>query len=125
MNRPVHLDTCFLIKALLPETAEARRLSGWLAEGRAVRMSVMASAEVQCGPFTDGQRGLVERLLGEPVALHARHADLAARLFNTSGRRRGSLQDCLIAAVAIDAEASLATTDAAFARFAEQGLQLA
>lgn len=125
MSTPVHLDTCFLLHALQPHSVEARRLAAWLGEGRAVRMSVMAWTEVQCGPFTDGQRALVARLLGDPLPLQARHGDLAARLFNASGRRRGSLQDCLIAAAAIDAEAPLATTDAGFARFGEQGLQLA
>lgn len=125
MSTPVHLDTCFLLHALQSDSSEAKRLAGWLAEGRAVRMSVMAWAEVQCGPFTDGQRALVARLLGDPLTLQARHGDLAARLFNASGRRRGSLPDCLIAAAAIDADAPLATTDAGFERFAEQGLQMA
>ena len=125
MSTPIHLDTCFLLNALQPDSVEGRRLAGWLGEGRAVRMSVMAWTEVQCGPFSAGQRALVARLLGDPLPLHARQGDLAARLFNASGRRRGSLPDCLIAAAAIDAEAPLATTDEGFARFAEAGLQRA
>jgi predicted nucleic acid-binding protein len=120
----VHIDTSFLLRAARPETEAASLMTRWLNEGRSIHMSAMAWAEFQCGPVTDQQRALAARLLSAPVPMHARHADLAARLFNASGRRRGSLQDCLIAAAAIDAEAPLATTDAGFERFAEHGLQI-
>lgn len=53
-------------------------------------------------------------------------ASLAASLFNATGRRRGSLVDCMIAAAALRARAEIATANASdFDRFAAHGLRLA
>jgi predicted nucleic acid-binding protein len=60
------------------------------------------------------------------VPLGTDEAAEAARLFNATGRRRGSFQDCIVAATAVTSGASLATTDRAdFERCVPQGLQLA
>jgi predicted nucleic acid-binding protein len=88
-------------------------------------ISAMAWAEFLCGPLTDAQRTLAMQVVGEAVPIGGREAELAARLYNASGRRRGSLADCLTAAAAIEGGAPLATADDSFARFAEAGLVLA
>ena len=65
-------------------------------------------------------------IVGQRLDFTAEHAALAARLFNESGRRRGSLIDCMIAATALAAAASLATAnDADFLRFKDSGLTMA
>lgn len=53
-------------------------------------------------------------------------AELAARLFNATGRRRASTADCFIAAAAIEQDAPLLTADAEdFKGFVSLGLKLA
>ena len=121
----VHLDTSFLIRSVHPENAEATSLLEWLEQGCPVMISAIAWAEFLCGPLTDVQRTLAMQVVGEPVPVGRAEAELAARLYNASGRRRGSLADCLIAATAIEGGAPLATADDSFARFAEAGLVLA
>jgi len=121
----IHLDTSFLIRALLPGTVESRRLEAWLDDRQPVVISAMAWAEFLSGPLDVDTFAVAGRLVGEAAPVTGAHAELAARLFNAAGRRRSSLPDCLVAAAAIEASAPLATADAGFARFADAGLQLA
>ncbi|MYN65860.1 MAG: type II toxin-antitoxin system VapC family toxin [Acidobacteria bacterium] len=75
----IHLDTSFLVRALIPGTPEETKLR-----------------------------------------------NVAARLFNESGRRRGTIIDCMIGAAALADGASVATSNVAhFSRFAAAGLKLA
>lgn len=122
---PIHLDTSFLVRSLHRESEEARRLERWLSSGQPVAISAIAWAEFQCGPLDQASRSAATLVVGTPLALQSTHADLAAALFNATGRRRGSLADCLVAAVAIGAQAQLATADASFDRFVDSGLVLA
>ena len=122
----IHLDTSFLIRALIPGSLENQKLRDWLDSGDTVVISTVAWAEFLCGPLTDDELGLVARIVGAPQDFTAEHAAIAADLFNTSGRRRGTMMDCMIAAVALGDGSQFATAnDGDFRRFAEQGLRLA
>jgi len=65
-------------------------------------------------------------VIGQRRNFTSEHAEIAARLFNDTGRRRGSLIDCMIGAMALADDASIATANAVdFRRFATSGLELA
>lgn len=122
----VHLDTSFLIRAGVRDAIEQKRLRSWIVRGEKVRLSAVAWAEYLCGPPSADAIDETAEFFGEPAALTARDATLAAQLFNFSGRRRRSLADCMIAAIAMNAGAALATSNPAdFEPLAEYGLVLA
>lgn len=126
VGRPVHLDTSFLIRALVGGSAEAAALRGWVGERRPLAMSALGWGEFLCGPLKVEHVDLARRVVGTLIALSPALAEDGARLFNRSGRRRGSFADCLIAATALESGAELATADAdGFARFQSEGLNLA
>ncbi len=121
-----HLDTSFLIRALVRGAPEDSRLRGWLREGEPVGMSAIAWSEFLCGPLSSDAVEVAELVVGDPVPFTNNEALLAAELFNNSGRRRGSLMDCMIAATAISQDAELATSNTSdFRRFVKLGLRLA
>lgn len=121
----IHLDTSFLIGSLTRGSEADHRLREWLKLGEPVRMSAVGWAEFLCGPVDAAHVALVAELLQEPVPLLAEDAATTARLFSVAGRRRGSLVDCMIAAVALRSDAALATANPAdFRRFAPAGLRL-
>jgi predicted nucleic acid-binding protein len=122
----VHLDTCFLIRALVAGSPEDASLREWLAQRLPVRMSLVAWAEFLCGPVSQEELALARLIVGPPVTMAEVEARVAAELFNLSGRRRGVFVDCLVAASAIREGAELATTNAKdFRGFGEAGLKLA
>ena len=85
-------------------------------------MSAIAWSEFICGPIGEHEIALAERVVGTPEPFTVGDARETARLFNGSGRRRGSLLDCMIAAVALRTGAALATANAAdFRRLASAG----
>ncbi len=121
----IHLDTSFLIRALVRGSAEDQRLRDWLRKGEPLGMSAIAWAEFLCGPVEVAQLQLVGLIVFEPAPFAEDDAVLAARLFNDSGRRRGSLADCMIAAAAIREQAPLATGNPSdFRRFHSAGLRI-
>ncbi|MGH9416356.1 MAG: type II toxin-antitoxin system VapC family toxin [Terriglobales bacterium] len=122
----IHLDTNFLIRMRIPGGIEDHLHRSWTAAGLRLQASAIAWSEFLCGPLDISVRRYARQLLGAPVPMEEEDADLAAELFNFSGRRRGSLPDCQIAAIAIHRGASLATANRAdFLRFTAAGLILA
>ena len=124
--RMIHLDTSFLIRALAMGSPEDRRLRGWIGEGQTLGMSTVAWTELLCGPLKRSELELATEIVVQRQDFTPEHAELAARFFNESGRRRGSLIDCMIAATALVADAPIATANAAdFLRFKDFGLTMA
>lgn len=105
----IHLDTSYLVRALVPGSREDVQLRAWLSSETALAISAVAWAEFLCGPLDANDLSLAGAVVGEAVPLTADHAVRAAALFNAAGRRRGTFVDCLIASVAIEEDALLAT----------------
>ncbi len=99
----IHLDTSFLIHGLVPGSPEDRALRKWLEGGESLGMSTVAWTEFLCGPLAEGQREIASRVVSQRVAFLEEDSVTSARLFNETGRRRGSLIDCMIAASALRA----------------------
>ena len=122
----IHLDTSFLIRGSVSGSPEDRALRGWVGIQESLGVSTVAWAEFLCGPY---ERSSLEFLIGvidRYVDFTSAHAEIAARLFNQSGRRRGSQMDCMIAATAIAEQAPIATADSRdFRRFESEGLTFA
>jgi predicted nucleic acid-binding protein len=122
----IHLDASFLIGVLVPGSRQDRAARDWLSRGEEFGISAIAWTELLCGPLTAEQRTVAARLVPSCVPFRDHDAEMAASLFNETGRRRGSLADCMIAATAIGEQAELATDNAAdFRRFGSFGLKLA
>ena len=122
----MHLDTSFVIRGLIPESSEDLALRRWIMDGTPLGMSAVGWVELLCGPLGKGHLDLLERVIGQIAPLDAETASLAAQLYNSTGRRRGTLADCMIAATAMRADAALATSNREdFTRFVAQGLRLA
>jgi len=124
--RPIHLDTSFLIRALVADSPEAVDLLGWLQDRRTIAISTLAWGEFLCGPLDDAAQALARRIAPRHVPIGTQEATEAASLFNLGGRRRGSFPDCIVAATAILASAELATSNGSdFRPFEKAGLRLA
>ena len=121
----IFLDTNFLVFALSPGTAEDQRLRVLFVAKESVGVSSIVWAEFLCGPVTPEDIRLASALFPAPEPFTAEDAVRAAELFNGTGRRRTSLADCMVAAISLRTNASLATNNSAdFQRFVPWGLSL-
>lgn len=121
-----HLDTSFLIRALMLGTPEDQALRRWIANGESLAVCSIAWAEFQCGPLTSSELAVAGAIIGRHRDFTKNDAESAARLFNESGCRRGSLVDCMIAAAAQADGAPIATANTAdFLRLSDLGVTVA
>ena len=121
----IHLDTSFLIRALVRDSPEDARLQEWLRADEPLGMSVIAWAEFLCGPVDDTALSFASLIVKHRLDFTEDMVALSAQLFNGSGRRRRTMVDCMIAATAITAGAALVTGNSGdFERFEEFGLTL-
>jgi predicted nucleic acid-binding protein len=123
----IHLDTNCLVDIQSPGSRVRSLLLSKLRLGERVSCSVLVWAEYLCGPVSAEERELSWRLIEEsPAPLDTFVAELGARFFNSTGRRRGSFADCLIAATAVGHDAILMTlNNRDFVPFESLGLKLA
>ncbi len=122
----IHLDTNFLIDALVPGSSQEAQLVAWLDAGETVGISALAWGEFLCGPISASAEALSRRLFSDAVGLERMDAEKASYLFNRTGRRSKTYADCCIAAVAIRSQAALATSNRSdFTTMVPHGLMLA
>ncbi|MBS0212644.1 MAG: PIN domain-containing protein [Proteobacteria bacterium] len=94
--------------------------------GEAAAVSAVVWYEFLAGPLAPDEVALARAFLqGRILPITEDDAELAARLFNATGRKRGLKTDALIAAAALRAGAEFITLNTAdFAPFVDQGLRL-
>ena len=89
-------------------------------------MSAIAWAEFLCGPIDKSVLKLATEIIRRRSSFAEEQAIIAARLFNESGRQRGTFVDCMIAATALSEGALIATSNVSdFRRFEPFGLKMA
>lgn len=109
----------------MPGSDPSRRVREWVAAGEPLGVSAVAWAEFPCGPVTPAQVALAAAVVAPVEPFAADDAARAAEWFNATGRRRGSLADCMIAAAADRRGAALATDNSNdFMPFVPLGLRL-
>jgi predicted nucleic acid-binding protein len=122
----IHLDTNYLIGSLTFPSALSNQVRAWFSAGELLAVSSIAWSEFLNGPASAQQiqdaRGIIQ---GRVIAFDVREAEMAARLFNLTGRKRATQTDCFIAATALCARVPLATLNRKdFAGFVPEGLRL-
>lgn len=96
-----------------------------MAAGEQLAMCTVVWAEFLCGPLSPPAAEIALRVVTDRRPFSQDDAELAVKLFNSTGRRKGTLADCMIAAAAIRDGAPLPTTNVDdFARLASHGLIL-
>jgi predicted nucleic acid-binding protein len=121
----IHLDTNFLINVRVVGSPEQARLRNLIDDGEELNISTPVWAEFLCGPVTSEHVGRIANYFPNPEPFTAKDATTAADLFNRSGRRRGSLLDCMIAAISLRVGAAVCTANVSdFMRLAQFGVRV-
>jgi predicted nucleic acid-binding protein len=122
----LHLDTNALIALADPLGETVVQVRQRVQEGILPEVSAVAWHEFVRGPLLPDELLRIERVVGARIRPVTRStAELAARLFNATGRRRASTADCFIAASAMEHQAELMTANRAdFTLFEPFGLKL-
>jgi predicted nucleic acid-binding protein len=120
------LDTNYLVRGLVKGARESTKLIQWRQSGEIILSAAPAWYEFLCGPVNDLHIRIIRAFLsGGIVAFEEAQAMEAARLFNAIGRIRRLRTDTMIAATAIVAGATLATSNKGdFKVFIPHGLKV-
>jgi predicted nucleic acid-binding protein len=124
--REIVLDTNALIALSDPTHRLFKLIKDVIVQGGRASACAIAWHEYLRGPLTfeDRERAL-SVIESRIIPLDRSCAEFAAKIFNETGRRRGSTADCLIASVAIRHNLELATwNEVDFERFVPMGLSL-
>jgi predicted nucleic acid-binding protein len=124
--REIILDTNALIALSDSEHVLFHIIEGAVKSAAQASTCAIAWHEYVRGPLLDKDRTRALRIIENRIhALGLKDAELAATLFNQTGRRKGSSADCLIAAVAIRIKAEFLTWNLEdFRLFIPHGLRL-
>ena len=110
MSQIIHLDANALIALADPAGATVSLVRERVLSGVLPGACAVAWHEFVRGPLLSDELLRVERVVGARIISTTRAtAELAARLFNATGRRRASTADCFIASSAIESNAELLT----------------
>jgi len=122
-----HLDTNYVIGLVTLDSPLRQILFGWISGGQKFAVSAVAWSEFLNGPVSHSQIQDATVLLEERIIpFGVEEAEIAAKLFNRTGRKRGAKPDCFIAATAICSQMALATRNRKdFLPFVPHGLRLA
>ncbi len=121
----IYLDTNYLIDGLREGSQANHDLTSWLQAGTEVTISSIVWFEFCCGPLSQIDQEQARIVFPQPEPFLAEDGEMAAFLFNATGRRRQLFRDCLIAATVIRANGRLATDNRDdFELFVPHGLKL-
>lgn len=121
----IHLDTNALIA--LPEWLRQDNATvNRIIDGEPASACSIVWYEYTVGPLVEGEADMARAFLqGGITSVSAQDAELAAGLYNKTGRLRRLKTDALVAACAMGADAELVTRNLAdFEPFIEYGLRL-
>lgn len=121
------LDANYLIGGTSKDRPESGHLLAWIDAGEVFCAPAPAWYEFLCGPVdADAVEAMNDLVGGRIVPFDSASAELAAGLFNLIGRPRARRVDVMIAAVAIQQDAPLATLNTEhFAALLDHGLSMA